>query len=93
MPTPENTSSGVRAALRDASWYRRPNTASKPLTYHVLAGSLSEGLGACGLLLVALDTMDRDATEAAETISPHNRCRRPGCKARWPAYPSESNPP
>lgn len=91
MPSPESTSSGVRAALRDASWYRRPNTGSKPLTYHVLVGPLVQNRGACGGLLVATDSLARDLTESAESVRPHNRCQRPGCKARWPAYPESAS--
>lgn len=91
MPNPENASSDVRAALRDASWYRRPSTGSKPLTYHVLEGPLVQNRGACGIYVVASDSLNRDLTESAESIRPHNRCQRPGCKARWPAYPEGSS--
>lgn len=91
MPSPENTFSGLRAALRDASWFRRPNTTSKRLTYHVVDEPVSAQMSACGVPVVAQDERLQDTTEAAETIAVRHRCGRPGCRARWPAHLSESN--
>ena len=78
----------VRAATRDASWYRRPSTHGKDLVYHVVRAEVHAGEGACGVPVVAREGFapKRDVTVAAERVRPEYRCRRPGCRQRWPAY-------
>lgn len=81
---------GVRAALRDASWFRNPSTSASN-RYHVVRGELSEGLSGCGAFVIATEGFpERDVTIAAETVLPSLRCARPGCKARWPVYRNEA---
>lgn len=77
----------MRAALRDASLYRRPNVHGKPLIYHVVRDELHKNEGACGITVVATEGFapERDVTVAAEMVPLRYRCGRPGCKARWPA--------
>lgn len=78
--------SQIRAALRDASWYRRPSTHGKDLVYHVVRGEVHREEGACGTPVIAQEGFApvRDVTIAAEEVAEHQRCRRPGCRARWP---------
>lgn len=77
----------MRAALRDASWYRNPSTHGKDLVYHVVRDDVHQGEGACGVAVVATEGFApvRNVTVPAESVLPEHRCRRPGCKARWPA--------
>ena len=78
----------MRAATRDASWYRRPSTHGPDLVYHVVREEIHRQEGACGVPVVALEgfSLERDVTVDAATVRPEHRCRRPGCKARWPAW-------
>lgn len=83
--TPAAPAPDVRAALRDASWFRRPNTRNKPLVFHVVAEPIERELSACGWPVVAREG-ERNLTDEAAAIAPSYRCQRPGCKSRWPAY-------
>lgn len=78
----------MRAATRDASWYRNPSTHGKDLVYHVCREACTSE-SYCGLPVVDSEgyAPKRDVTVAAESVRPEHRCRRPGCKARWPAWP------
>jgi len=67
----------LMAALRDASWYDRPNTRSVKV-WHVVADAGCRSR--CGLRVLA-DT-DGNAVPA-ETIR-RPRCRRSGCREAWP---------
>ena len=78
----------IRAATRDASWYRRPSTHGKDLVYHVVRAEVHASEGACGVPIVATEGFapKRDVTVAAELVRPEQRCDRPGCRRRWPNY-------
>jgi hypothetical protein len=78
----------MRAAIRDASWYQRPSTHGKDLVYHVVREEVHYEEGACGVSVISLEGFSprRDVTVDAATVRPEQRCRRPGCKARWPAW-------
>ena len=67
----------MRAALRDASWFRKPSTRDELRVYHVVLGTK---LAACGIPSLLLTETDRDAEEVSE----RQRCRRSGCLQRWP---------
>lgn len=83
----------LRAAIRDASWYRNPSTHGKDLVYHVVRADIHQGEGACGVAVIATEGRHRqDATLPAENIRPEYRCRRPGCKARWPEFVDPDTP-
>ena len=61
------------AALRDASWYKRPDTRA-PKRYHIVA----EGGGpACGSIMILGDR------EQADRVPDLLRCKRPGCRSSW----------
>lgn len=66
----------VYAAWRDASWCRSPGRAR---VYHVNAG---EWMGACKRRWLILN---EDSCLPAGDVPAHLRCRRPGCRVRWPA--------
>jgi hypothetical protein len=70
----------LMAATRDASWTDRPNTRSVKQFHIVLPGT--KWLPACNPSNMLLDS-DESARPAAQVPVP-NRCRRPGCKVRWP---------
>lgn len=76
----------MRAALRDASWHRRPSSHGKKLVYHVVRDDLNHEEGACGVPVIAVEgyAPGRDVTVPAESVRPEQRCGRPGCKAKWP---------
>lgn len=76
----------TRAAIRDASWYRRPSTHGKDLVYHVVRDEVHFEEGACGVPVIAREAFGTDVTLPAEHIDPQFRCQRPGCRARWPEY-------
>lgn len=65
----------MRAAKRDASWYAYPGTAWQ---YHIVVGDLLPACNPQGALLT--EETARPAEEVAEDV----RCRRPGCRVRWP---------
>jgi hypothetical protein len=80
MPAPE-----VRAATRDASWYRNPSTHGS-IRYHVVAPEIHKSESACGLPLVVSECRgDLGTTRPASGVPAAMRCGRPGCRARWPA--------
>lgn len=74
----------VWAATRDASWYNKPGVA---MQYHVVM----EGAGwyaACsppkpGQGLPRMLLVDFTVVDAAE-VTEIARCKRPGCRQRWP---------
>lgn len=72
------------AALRDASWYDRPNVRSLKLLHmaHVeIADSGSRFMyAACNGM-----PLDEASVWAAHEVPPGLRCGRPGCRVRWPA--------
>jgi hypothetical protein len=70
----EATNDEVQAAFRDASFLRNPNTRT-PKMAHVL---LADGSPACGLKALMCDP------EPADEIYVNLRCKRPGCRQRWP---------
>ena len=63
------------AAFRDASWFPNPDTRT-PKRAHVLR---ADGRAACGLVAVMCDP------EPAEDVPDWQRCKRPGCRGKWPA--------
>ncbi len=79
----------VRAALRDASWFRNPSTHGK-VVYHVVVNepaTLSKtGISACGKFLIAAVGFAplRDVTINAASVRLEQRCGLPGCRVRWP---------
>lgn len=76
MPNSSNDSTAtVQAAFRDASWVNRPDTRS-PKRAHIVR---EDGTPACGLFAVLCEP------EPAEGIPDVLRCKRPGCRSRWPA--------
>ena len=78
----------MRAAIRDASWSIGASTHGKRLVFHVVRGEIDNEEGACGGHVIALEGFapKHDVTVDAATVRPELRCRRPGCKARWPAW-------
>lgn len=76
----------MRAATRDASWYRSPSIYGKDLVYHVERPFAPRGVSGCGIPIVSTEGYApvRDVTVAAESVRPEHRCGRPGCRARWP---------
>jgi len=74
----------IRAATRDASWYRHPNWRGKSLVYHVVRTDVPGEVSGCGVPVVATD--HGDITVPAEFVKPEWRCQRPGCRARWPKF-------
>ena len=82
----------MRAALRDASWYRYPSTHGKDLVYHVVREDVHKEEGACGIPVIGFEGYSprRDVTVAAESVRPEYRCGRPGCRARWPAWTEQT---
>lgn len=65
----------LQAAYRDASWWPNPDTSSVKRA-HVLR---ADGHAACGLVAFMGDP------EPADLIPEALRCRRGGCRAKWPA--------
>ncbi|MFV3377370.1 hypothetical protein ACNE9Y_24880 [Pseudomonas sp. NY11226] len=63
----------LMAALRDASWFARPNVRT-PKRWHVLDDA---GKPACGLVTILDDPMP------AERVPVDCRCQRSGCRQRW----------
>lgn len=74
------------AALRDASWFRRPSGHGpnpRMPRYHVIvdrsATEALEPIGpACGIML-----HDEGSEMPADRVAHHTRCQRPGCKQKW----------
>lgn len=64
----------LQAAYRDASWFNNPDVTT-PKRAHVLR---AEGTAACGLVAFMCDA------HPAESIPEGQRCRRLGCRGRWP---------
>ena len=64
----------VQAAFRDASFLRNPDTRTAKMA-HVLR---ADGSPACGLHALMCDP------EQAERIQVALRCKRAGCRQRWP---------
>jgi hypothetical protein len=65
----------LMAASRDASWYQSPGRA---YVMHVATGTWQP---TCNPLRALLDeTTGRPAVNVPERV----RCRRPGCRTRWP---------
>ena len=80
----EQRGGSVRMALRDASWYNRPNTRS-PKVYHVLADDLPFFAVCSGAPLVE----ETECSVAA--VPPGLRCRRRACRSRWEAAPIDGS--
>jgi hypothetical protein len=82
-----------RAALRDASWYRRPSTHGKDLRYHVVRDEVHNGEGACGVPVIATEGFapEIDVTFPAESVPVPWRCMKPGCRGRWPEFDEASS--
>lgn len=70
--------STIKASTRDASWYSRPNV-SYPKKYHVVGPDGIDGMSACGRSLLSYDH-----EMEAEAVPDHSRCKRKGCKEKWP---------
>ena len=67
------------AAMRDASWYARPNTRSDK-AIHVAGRTVSEGvMSRCGRSLLD-DGLTWPLTDAPADA----RCRSNGCRQAWP---------
>lgn len=67
----------VKAALRDASWFSRPNVTSIK-RYHVIHST--EGTPLCGLQAVLCTEDSVDGKDVPQAL----RCQRPGCRQAWP---------
>lgn len=66
----------TRAAARDVSFYASGGSSRSAYAFHVVA---ADGhLSACGIPIL------HDETEPAEDVPERVRCRRPGCRVRWP---------
>lgn len=74
MPDTEHQDE-VQAAFRDASFLRNPDTRTVKMA-HVLR---TDGTPACGLHALMCDP------EPAERIHDVLRCKRAGCRQRWPS--------
>lgn len=76
----------VWAGLRDASWYSCPAVRGVR-QYHVALPA--DPLFPDGLLSPACNPsrafLNEETLEPAREITPAHRCRRPGCRTRWPA--------
>lgn len=75
----------LMAAMRDASWFRKPGRAGR---YHVVI-KRPDGLeAACGQFAFLQRDADafrsRGAIERAADVALVLRCRRNGCRQRWP---------
>lgn len=70
----ESTQPKVMAATRDANFVSNPNTTT-PKRWHILR---EDGQPFCGTLAVMGDP------EPAEDVFSGFRCKRPGCRERWP---------
>lgn len=68
----------VRMAMRDASFYNRPDTAA-PKVYHVVVSP--PYVAACDANVM----LDADGEVSVPAASPGMRCQRPGCRNRWKA--------
>lgn len=68
----------VRMALRDASWYNRPNTRSIKV-YHVV---VEDYVPACNTTRVLLDEHSETSVAGAHYGL---RCRRRACRKLWEA--------
>lgn len=81
IPGRDGSRHAGRAALRDASWYRSPGRAGR---YHIVGGD--GGSECCGMPLILEDTgiAPRDMTVDPAAVEEFLRCRRYGCKERWP---------
>lgn len=79
-PMPPTQSSEVRAALRDASWYRTHRLTDTTTMRHVLVYHIVHPddpyFSRCGRP-IATDT-------EVPAIGVIHRCQRPGCKQAWP---------
>lgn len=82
------------AALRDASYYRKPGWSGK---YHIVAGRDDERdrfIAACSPYRRTTEGVDGviwprmallpDTSRAAVEVPDYMRCGRPGCRQRWP---------
>ena len=70
-----NEGTGIKAGLRDASWYATPGRAR---VYHVVNGDKP----ACNSNAVLIDEY---SVCDAGTVPKHLRCHRPGCRQAWPS--------
>ena len=75
----DNPEAVAQAAYRDASWFNNPDTRT-PKRGHILR---ADGRPACGLVAVMCDP------EPADCIPEILRCKRPGCRQRWPIEMAE----
>jgi hypothetical protein len=72
---PDNPASELMAAPRDASWFNHPGHNGGQ--YHIVA---DDGGSACrGQMLIP------ELARSAATLDQRLRCRRNGCKQRWPS--------
>lgn len=69
----------VMAAFRDASWYSNPDTGTSR-KYHISI----DDMAACNRQVPLYE----DGAVEADTVYPHMRCQRRGCKSRWPVEPT-----
>lgn len=81
--------------MRDAGWYATPGRAGR---YHVVVGWSAFGdetqalLAACSPVPPGATSprmvLDDLSEQAAADVPDHMRCRRPGCRQRWPDRPT-----
>jgi len=75
----------LEAAMRDASWFRKPGRAGR---YHVIVERPSGLHAACGLFALLQQDANafrsRGAIDNAMNVAPVLRCQRNGCRQRWP---------
>lgn len=69
------------AALRDASWYDRPETRTDKQV-HVSGRTIREGtMSRCGRSILDEEGLVWDPADVPQ----HARCRSNGCRQAWPA--------
>jgi hypothetical protein len=78
------------AAWRDASWYEHPG---KAWVYHVVLGDFQPACNQSNSMRTGVSLCDFTVRPAAE-VPLRLRCRRPGCRVRWPAevLPTATSP-
>lgn len=81
VPGAPGSGDGTRAAWRDASWYKKPGTAYR---YHVVGDDSGSACSGMPLILESVSIPVRDQTVPAESVAEHLRCKRRGCRERWP---------
>lgn len=78
---PGEGSGDVRAARRDASWFRKPGVSMR---MHVMAEDGGSACRGSPLILESVSLPPVDMTVRAVNVPEWSRCQGHGCKERWP---------